>query len=449
MAATGLLLVGLLLVARPVVQAQGAPVLSAQVLGPNVTFTWTAVAGATEYVLRAGVAPGVYIFPFNVGNTTTVGASAPSVGTYYVVVDAVVNGAPVRSNELTVVVTSMFVPPAAPTALEGFLNGTSVLLTWALGSGGGAPTNLLLYAGTTPGGSDVGIFALAGNATQMSAANVPARTYYLRLVAQNQGGTSPASNEVVLTMPAGGGCSAPPARAFTASAFGTYAQFRWAGVPGASSFILDFGVQGQGITYRAPVGGNSTSFAVRNAPLGNFYGRMITAFSCGTTTQGPDVPFTIDGAPPPGPRAPNPAPGTRLPFPSWGAGIVQQLAAERPDLLRQSCHEQPGGNNRFMFEAARRLRARDNRFGLNWKRGLVGDLSQDIVNYNYGSESDEGTRQVYIIDMIGGHCGPNPSWAWIDQTDATRNAGTIGIWTLIPYLDAGYPIVSDPQQDPQ
>jgi hypothetical protein len=187
-----------------------------------------------------------------------------------------------------------------------------------------------------------------------------------------------------------------------------------------------------------PVGPGASSHALTGAPLGVFYGRLVTAFSCGQQTAGPEVTLSIDGAPPPGPRAPNPAPGQRLPFPAWGQGVVQQLAAERPDLLNQSC-----GNNRFMYEAVRRLRARDNRFGLNWKRGLVGDLSTDIVNYNYGPDSDEGTRNVYIIDVIGGHCGPSPSWAWIDQTQATRSAGTVGIWTLQPYLAAGYPIVSD------
>ncbi len=448
-ALAGLVLASAMMSSGPVVQAQTGPVLSpAQVLGANVTFVWTAVAGATNYVVRAGVAPGVYFAAFNVGNTTTTGAAAPAVGTYYVRVDAIVNGTAMPSNEITVVVTSMFVPPAAPTGLEGFINGTSVLLTWTLGTGGGAPTNLLLFAGTTPGGSDVGVFSLAASATQMSAINVPARTYYLRLVAQNQGGTSAASNEVVLTMPVGGGCSAPPSRGFSTAAFGRYVQFSWSPVPGISAQRLDFSTAPGGpATLSQPFGPTTGRWGVSGAPLGTFYGRLVSAFSCGSQSAGPEVAFTIDGAPPPGPRSPNPPAGQRLPFRNDG-GVIDRLAAERPDLLNQSCKEH-GGNNRFMFEAVRRLRAIDNRYGLNWKRGLRGDLSQDIVNYNYGSESDEDTQQVYIIDIIGGHCGNRPTPAWINQTDATRNAGTIGIWTLIPYLDAGYPIVSDPQQDPQ
>jgi hypothetical protein len=436
------------LVGRPVVQAQGGgPVLNpAQVAGPNVSFTWSAVAGATSYVLRAGVASGSYLSAFNVGNTTTLAAQAPAVGTYYVRVGAIVNGVEVPSNEISLQITSMFVPPAAPTNFQAYANGRNVLLTWDLGSGGSAPTGIVLYAGTTPGGSDAGIFPI-GAGTQLSAGPVTPGTYYLRVAAVNQGGQSPASNEIMFEMPAGGACSAPPARTFTPAVFGRYVQLSWTPVPGAAGYRLDFSLApGGAVVASQPVGPTASRFSATNVGNGVYYGRMTTWFSCGQQSTGAEVSITVDGAPPPGPRAPNPAPGTRLPLPGWGADVVRQLANERPDLLRSSCHEQPGGNNRFMFEAVRRLRARDNRFGLNWKRGNFGDLSQDIVNYNYGSEADEGTRQVYIVDIIGGHCGPNPSWAWIDQTEATRSAGTVGVWTLIPYLDAGYPIVSDQQQ---
>ena len=74
-------------------------------------------------------------------------------------------------------------------------------------------------------------------------------------------------------------------------------------------------------------------------------------------------------------------------------------------------------------------------------------MSQDIVNYNFSSESDEDTKNVYIVDIMFGHCGPNPSPA-LDRPDRKRprDAGTIGRWTLQPYLDAGYPLVSDEPQ---
>ena len=140
----------------------------------------------------------------------------------------------------------------------------------------------------------------------------------------------------------------------------------------------------------------------------------------------------LDGAPGPGPA---PDPGGRVPLPDESA-VVDRLADEQPDLLAQSCVEQ-GGNNAFLFELVRRLRAIDQRWGLNWKRGNVGDLSQDIVDYYYGPGApQEDSTDVYIIDIISGHCpGPNdpPSGTtWIDQTQATADGGTIGRWTLRP-----------------
>jgi hypothetical protein len=129
--------------------------------------------------------------------------------------------------------------------------------------------------------------------------------------------------------------------------------------------------------------------------------------------------------------------------PTYGAAVVEQLALRYNGDLQNSCTEH-GGNNVFMYRVLQALRAVDSRWGLNWKRGNRGDLSQDIVTYNYGSGPDEDTTTVYIFDIIGGHCGNRAYPTWIDQTRATRDAGTIGRWTLQPYLRAGFP--ADPRQ---
>lgn len=428
--------------AATLVNAQGGPVLQpAVVLGPNITLSWTGVTGAHAYVLRAGVAPGAYLINHNLGNVTTGAVAAPVPGTFYVVIQPVdANFAPFGppSNEIPVVVTSMFIPPAAPANLEVFFDGRTAHFTWAAGVGGGAPQGYVLQASS--GGTIVAALPLTG--TQVSVPNVPAAPFVVHVYAVNQGGASPASAPVEVNIPPGPGiCSTPPARTFNSFSFGRFAQFTWAPVPGAAGFRMDFtNAPGGATLHSVQVPGTASATTINNAPLGSFYGKLTTQFSCGSVTTGPEQAFTIDGAAPPGPRAPNPAAGQRLSEPNWGAAVVAQLARERPDLLHQSCREH-GGNNRFMFEAVRRLRQRDNRFGLNWKRGNRGDLSQDIVNYNWGSEPDEGTRNVYIFDIVAGHCGPNPGPNWANQTEATRRGNTIGVWTLIPYIEAGYPIV--------
>ena len=60
---------------------------------------------------------------------------------------------------------------------------------------------------------------------------------------------------------------------------------------------------------------------------------------------------------------------------------------------------------------------------------MIGDPSRDVVDYHYGPGEPEESPDVYIIDVIVGHCGPNPAPGWLDQTKATLDAGEIGRWT--------------------
>ena len=74
------------------------------------------------------------------------------------------------------------------------------------------------------------------------------------------------------------------------------------------------------------------------------------------------------------------------------------------------------------------LRTYDTRWGYNGKRGNAGDPSKDVITYHYGAGPDEGSTDVYIIDIIGGHCGATPSPIWNDVTAVTLQSGTIGRW---------------------
>jgi hypothetical protein len=150
-------------------------------------------------------------------------------------------------------------------------------------------------------------------------------------------------------------------------------------------------------------------------------------------TPGPS-PAPTPGGPPPTPlpgggggRAPDPPPGQRLPLPNM-QHIVQQVANARPDLLYNSCQEH-GGSWGFMDLVVDTLRTYDTRWGYNWKRGTVGDPSMDVIDYHYGPGRDEGSTEVYIIDIISGHCGSNPGVSWGDVTAATAAGGGIGRWT--------------------
>jgi hypothetical protein len=434
----GLVVTGVLTIATTLKAVPVAPALQpALVVGSTVTLTWNAVPEATSYRLAAGFTPGGVVLSPNVGGVTSVTVTAP-LGTFYVRVFAVdASGESPASNEIVVNVVSLVAPPAAPTNLQSFMNGTTALFTWDLGSGGGAPGTMLLQAGFTPGGSEIGTFPV-GVGAQAAVPNVPPGTYYIRVLASNAGGTSAPSNEVQLLMPPGGACTAPPARALNTLVFSTFVRFSWAAVPGAAGYQLDFSqTPGGPVAASARVGPQATSYSILNAPLGTYYGTLTAGFSCGTLTRGPETTFTIDGLPPVGRhRAPNPTgptPPDYLRLPNR-ASVVEEVARQYPGDLRNSCREH-GGNNRFLFRVVERLRQEDTRWGLNWKRANVGDMSQDVVTYNYGSDPDEGTFWVHVVDVVGGHCGSNPEPAWINQT---RLFSTGARWTLVPYLDAGY-----------
>lgn len=146
-----------------------------------------------------------------------------------------------------------------------------------------------------------------------------------------------------------------------------------------------------------------------------------------TPNPNPTPPPAPGPGPTPGNRTPNPPAGQRLPLPNM-AWVVEEVARTYPNALRNSCQEQ-GGTWEFMDRVVDRLRQYDTRWGYNCKRGDCNHPSLDVVDYNWGSRADEGTTDVYIIDILGGHCGSNPTPAWIDQTQVTLNSGTIGRWT--------------------
>lgn len=107
------------------------------------------------------------------------------------------------------------------------------------------------------------------------------------------------------------------------------------------------------------------------------------------------------------------------------SGVVAELARTRAADLHNSCQDQ-GGSWAFMDAVVDRLQAEDPRWGYNAKRGNMNDPSHDAIAYYYGTGTAEGSSAVYILDIIGGHCGANPTPAWINQTEATKLAGTIG-----------------------
>jgi hypothetical protein len=114
-------------------------------------------------------------------------------------------------------------------------------------------------------------------------------------------------------------------------------------------------------------------------------------------------------------RAPDPPAGQRLPMPN-PLPYVQEVRNQYPDAFRNSCQDQ-GGTWEFMDRLVDRLRLVDLRYAYNGRRGDPNFVGRDEVAYHYGAGPSENSRDVYVWDVIAGHCGSNPQPANLDMTE--------------------------------
>lgn len=142
------------------------------------------------------------------------------------------------------------------------------------------------------------------------------------------------------------------------------------------------------------------------------------------TASSPTVP---GGAPIGGCAAPLSQAGTRITSRPNDSDIPRAVASAFPASLRNSCQPE-GGSWEFMDRTVDALRARNGRYGYNAKRGNMNDPSLDVVSFFRGPDANnfQGSSDVYIFDLIGGHCGSTPSVIWNDVTDITFDSGTVG-----------------------
>ena len=377
-----------------------APVMSAPVVsGANVTFTWSATAGAASYVLAATIVPGgPPLAVFNVGNVTSIPVTAPTSGVFYVRVAALPGGQ--VSNEVQVVVASLVAPPAAPVGLQAYRNGTGVLISWH--PGGGAPAaGYILRIGTSPGGSELGVIPTGATGLAVGG-GVPPGTYYLSVSAVNTGGRERRGDH----------------RAEHAGRRG----LRRAARPG-----LDDRRLGQ-FPDRELVG------SARRGQLPAERGRPGRQHQRALRRRHHQLPLSRPAARDVELRHPGAVRLRRLrrrrrlgssPMmgPRCGCSRGHRIRPTTPTSAMPRHHQRrrcglPGRSEQLVQGARRQqslavprrraLRERDKRWGLNWKRANVGDMSQDVITYNWSTDPDEGTFKLRAYDIIGGHCGSRP-----------------------------------------
>jgi hypothetical protein len=240
---------------------------------------------------------------------------------------------------------------------------------------------------------------------------------------------------------------------------GSNVTINWGAVPGAIGYRLQVGTSPGATQFVQDFPASQLSFSAAVPFVGTFHARVIAGNACGATmTSGPDHAFTVGANAPPstpgggnppaaGPRTADPPAGQLIPRASLGylSTVVTQIANQHRGDLLNSCTD-TGGNSRWMYLLVQALRRIDTRWGMNDKRGQRGDVSHDIVAYNPTNRPDNGESQVYLYDVIAGHCGPNPGPNWTDVTDVTWAArgnpacGTewCARWTIDGYLRSGF-----------
>lgn len=332
-------------------------------------------------------------------------------------------------------------PPSAPSGLTSLVNGSNVSLFWTHATG--AFTHYVIEAGGSPGTTffsfptsslrdgppDAAVFPqlLAAFGTQ----GVAGGNYYVRVRGVNGAEVGAATPD--LLVPVTGGCRAPgtPTDLYAVTR-GTTAYIQWSAGSGGlpSNFVLSASnVPGGAPIVTFPLGTNYLN--IGGIPAGTYYVRVAATNACGVSA--PSAEITVTAPSTSAARSADPVAGGRLTA-QYVRDIVAQFYQQNPGLLAASC---PNPNskynlNPFLNALVDRLRLIDQRWGYNSKptRGPAQNggapvvVAGDEIAFHFGADAPEGSPNVALIDVISGHCGPNPVFDYRVFTN-----GEFGRWT--------------------
>jgi hypothetical protein len=320
-------------------------------------------------------------------------------------------------------------PPPAPENLRYQVDGRSVYLSW---NNIQSPNNAYFYrleAGGSPGTTffiyDTSIMVDPNKLPQLlslfSTGGVGNGNYYVRIRAANAGGFSNPSNEIIV--PITGGCQAPAAPTdLTAIVRGNTVYLGWnpgsGGLPASYTLVASYSAGGAPIAVMGTVG---AYLNVGGVPTGTYFVRVFANTPCGQSGPSNEI---IVNAPSNSPaRTPNATSGRMPRF--WVREITFQFAQEAvnlgylngtPGVSNVSCPSRPGvpdsdiearktQRNPYIDHVVGRLRQLDERFGYNAKPTRANAIiAGDEIAYHWGSDAPEGSPNVYLTDVLGGHC---------------------------------------------
>ncbi len=350
------------------------------------------------------------------------------------------------------------VAPGAPADLGYVLNGRNLTVRWTHSTG--PFTSYLINVGTAPGVIDLARFPttsfvdpskLPQYLSAVTNPVAPTGTYYVSVQGVNAGVLGPASPEISVVIP--GGCVAPGAPTnLTAIVRGSASWIAWnPGTGGAPSTYVLQASTGSGANFAAGFLGQAAfaapSFNV-GLPPGTYYLRAAATNACGSSGFSNEIVVAAGVNTP----AVTPAPATgRLPQFDVRADVVRLAQQARNAGLMDasvSCPTRSGFSdgdiearkvnlNGYINYMVDNLRLIDGRFGYNAKdprsaafgSPLMAIVAGDEFTYHYGRDAAQGSPNVYIVDILGGHCTGANGGTPRESVDYRPFYNEYGTWT--------------------
>jgi hypothetical protein len=179
--------------------------------------------------------------------------------------------------------------------------GGVVNLAWTPSSTGDLVATYVIEAGSATGLANLASIATNSTVPNFHTSGVANGRYYVRVRAQNAGGTSAPSNEVLVVV--GGGsstCTSPPNQptGLTASVKGGTVLLSWRLTGGAcgaaTSYLVQFGSR-PGAT-DATLTVTNSGYTASGVPAGTYYVRVIGVNANGPSAPSEEIVFTVAGA---------------------------------------------------------------------------------------------------------------------------------------------------------